>query len=55
MVILKRDFFQTVAVSIILYHIDANKTHREKARWELYKNSTSYNEAFFEIKTKYHL
>ena len=28
--------------------MDANKTHREKARWELHKNSSSYFEQIFE-------
>ena len=44
---IKRDFFQTVAVSVLLawmLHLDANKTQREKARWELNKNGTCYFE-----------
>ena len=24
------------------HHIDANKTHEEKAKWELHENATSY-------------
>ena len=29
--------------------MDANKMHREKARWELYKNATSYFEQILEV------
>ena len=30
--------------------MDANKMHREKARWELYKNATSYIEQVLEVR-----
>ena len=30
-----------------MHHMDANKTHREKARWELYKNASRYFEKKF--------
>ena len=28
--------YDCVSVTIWMYHMDANKTHGEKARWELY-------------------
>ena len=28
--------------SLCLHHMDANKTQREKARWQLHKNVTGY-------------
>ena len=34
---IKRDFFQAVVVSILIYGC-ANEMHGEKARWKLYKN-----------------
>ena len=36
---IKRDFLQTVAVSIWIHHVDANKTLWEKAKQELHENS----------------
>ena len=31
-----------VHTTVWMYHMDANKTHREKAIWELGKNASSY-------------
>ena len=31
-----------------MHHMDADKTHSEKARLELHKNATSYTEQFLE-------
>ena len=48
---IKMDFFTVVALSILLYGCTIhNKTHREKARWELHKNDTSYFEQILEAK-----
>ena len=27
-----------------MHHVDADKEHRDKARWEVHKNATSYTE-----------
>ena len=37
---IKWDFFQAVAMLVLLYDCSTwtNKTHGEKARWELHKN-----------------
>ena len=32
-----------------MHHIDANKTHAEKTRWELYKYATGYFEQILEV------
>ena len=34
-----------------MHHMDANKTHREKAWWELHKKDTSYLQQILEIKS----
>ena len=31
-----------VSITVQMHHMDANKTHREKARWEVHKNAASY-------------
>ena len=31
-----------------MHHMDANKMHKEKARWNLHKNATSYIEQILE-------
>ena len=31
-----------------MHKVDADKTHREKSRWELHKNATSYIEQILE-------
>ena len=31
-----------VNTGVGMHHMDANKTHVEKAGWDLYKNATSY-------------
>ena len=38
---IKREFFQAVSVStvVLMYHLDSNETHGEKARWELHNNT----------------
>ena len=46
---IKRKFFPAVVVSIRMYHMDADKTYREKARRELHKNATSYTEQTLEV------
>ena len=39
---MKRSFFQdTVDTAIWIHYMDANKTNREKARWQLHKNAAS--------------
>ena len=37
---IKQDFFQavTVFITVWMHYMNANKTHGEKARWELHKN-----------------
>ena len=37
---IKWNFFQ--AVSVWMHHIDADKTLREKTKWELHKNTACY-------------
>ena len=32
-----------------MHHMDADKTHWEKARWELHENATSYVEQIKEV------
>ena len=31
-----------VNITVWMYHMNTNKTYREKAKWELHKNDTSY-------------
>ena len=49
---IKWDFFQAVIVFILfalgMHHMDADKTHRDKVRWDLHKNATSYIEQILE-------
>ena len=47
---IKLGFFQamTVNTTVWMHHIDANKTHGEKARWEIYKNAVCYFEQILE-------
>ena len=33
--------FGCVNTTVWMHHMDADKTHREKARWKLHKNATS--------------
>ena len=40
-----------INTTVWMHHIDAYKTHREKARWELHKNATSYLEHILEAAT----
>ena len=50
---IKWNFFQAVAVSVLLYglhQLDVNKTHEEKARWELHKNAMCCFQQIFEPK-----
>ena len=39
---IKQDFFKAVIVSttIWIHHLDTDKIHEEKAKWELHKNAT---------------
>ena len=51
---IKRDFFQAVTVSVLLYgctNVDANENNGEKARWDLYKNVTCCFEQMLEATT----
>ena len=36
---IKQDFFQASNTTLWIHHMDTNKTHGEKARWELHKNA----------------
>ena len=33
-----------VNTTILMHYMDADKTQKEKARWKLHKNTTSYSE-----------
>ena len=35
-----------------MHYMDANNMHKEKARWELHKNATSYFEQILDAATK---
>ena len=37
------------STTIWMHHMDADKTHREKARRELHRNNTSYIEQILEV------
>ena len=44
---IKRDFFKA-SFTLWMHRMDTNKTHGEKATWELHKNDTSYFEQILE-------
>ena len=37
-----------ITSTLWMHHMDADKTHREKTRWELQENATSYIEQILE-------